>query len=373
MFGGLLLEPSRLLAAGSDAVRGAASLALKAAPTPARVVDAAALVTRQGLSVVERVRREVGPAASTLTDLRPNRANRRVWAGHGHAQIEVRGMTGSGPRHRRVGGRRDPAAAASCAACGGPRSTRSPARCWWPSTSGRVDVATLLDTVRGVEAGAGHPRGGLLVVAARPPGRPRTDRGGERGTGRRLPGRGDGGRSAGSLRLPPAPPRGAGRPGAARDRAAAAQAAEAPDRTGRHRCRAGADRGRHPGAVPGPLACRRSTRCTGSNCSPRRCPGGRCGTGARTSCAAPPGRRPTRRRSGRRGRCRAPTARSRRGPSASGRARSARPAAVLALTRDPGRAADSDPGRRAEGGPSRPGGVCRDGRARARPARASSR
>ncbi|WP_222720359.1 HAD-IC family P-type ATPase [Actinomadura sp. HBU206391] len=41
-------------------------------------------------------------AASTLGDLGPTRRRRRVWASDGRAHIEVRGLTGHGPHHRRL-------------------------------------------------------------------------------------------------------------------------------------------------------------------------------------------------------------------------------------------------------------------------------
>src|SRR5437879_4748095 len=115
-----LIDSARLLGAGPGAVRGAvtvgASLATAVAadlaerlPTPDRVVSAAAervgriaaAATRAagaaaalgetGHSVTDAVRHEAAPSARALLDLHPDRARRRVWAGHGHAQIEVRG------------------------------------------------------------------------------------------------------------------------------------------------------------------------------------------------------------------------------------------------------------------------------------------
>src|SRR5918912_1591815 len=104
----LLMDARLILEAGPAVVRRAASMctsmttAVTSVATAATCVAAKATATRYGLSVAETVRREAGPASRALLDLRPDRARRRVWAGHGHAQIEVRGMTGSGPKHQRV-------------------------------------------------------------------------------------------------------------------------------------------------------------------------------------------------------------------------------------------------------------------------------
>ena len=96
----------------------------------------------------------VRPAARALLDLHPERSHRWVWAAHGHAQIEVRGMNGSGPQHRRV-------AASVTERLRGLRGVR------WAEVNAvtgqvlvafeerRVNVGTLLDTVRDVEAAHG--------------------------------------------------------------------------------------------------------------------------------------------------------------------------------------------------------------------------
>ncbi|TMM34777.1 MAG: cation-translocating P-type ATPase [Actinobacteria bacterium] len=96
----------------------------------------------------------VRPAARALLDLHPERSHRRVWAAHGHAQIEVRGMNGSGPQHRRV-------AASVTERLRGLRGVR------WAEVNAvtgqvlvafeerRVGVGSLLETVRGVEEAQG--------------------------------------------------------------------------------------------------------------------------------------------------------------------------------------------------------------------------
>jgi len=198
---GLLTRPARLLAAGPAVVRDAASLAVSAGavamrvpmigaaaaisvapdvldriPTPgravagaaeqagrlasaasgapARAVAAASAVTRRGVFVAETIRREAVPAARALFDLRPQRTRRRVWTGGEHAHIEVRGMSGSGPKHRRLrAGVRH-------------RLTQQHGVRWAEvnAVTGQVlvafdrrsvDVETLLDTVRDVEAAHG--------------------------------------------------------------------------------------------------------------------------------------------------------------------------------------------------------------------------
>src|SRR5438034_9849870 len=102
------------------------------------------------LAATEKLRHEAVPAARALLDLHPDRSRRRVWAGHGHAQIEVRGMTGSGTKHRRI-------------AAGVTERLRSLRGVRWAEVNAvtgqvlvafeerRVNVGALLDTVRDVE------------------------------------------------------------------------------------------------------------------------------------------------------------------------------------------------------------------------------
>jgi cation-transporting ATPase I len=90
-----LIDPGRVLDAGASVVRTAASSTVAAGA-------AVAAAARQGRSVAEKVRQEASPAWRALLDLRPRRAHRRVWTGEGQAHIEVRGMTGRGPTHRRL-------------------------------------------------------------------------------------------------------------------------------------------------------------------------------------------------------------------------------------------------------------------------------
>ena len=142
---------SEVLAAGTNLTSRAAS---EAAQLPTRTVTAAAGVARQGVAAVEQAPRHAVWMAKALADLNPRRTHRRVWQDHGHAQIEVRGLTGSGSRHRRV-------------AAGVRRSLNGLNGVRWAEINAitgqvlvafdehRVDVGTLLDTVRAVEAAQG--------------------------------------------------------------------------------------------------------------------------------------------------------------------------------------------------------------------------
>ena len=152
---GLSSSPGRLV--GQVVTVGTqltARAATEAAQVPVRGVNAAAGVARHGRSAVEQAPRHAVGLAKALTDLHPRRTHRRVWENHGHAQIEVRGLSGDGRRHRRV-------AAGVRQALNGLSGVR------WAEINaitgqvlvafdeGRVDVGTLLDTVRAVEAAQG--------------------------------------------------------------------------------------------------------------------------------------------------------------------------------------------------------------------------
>src|SRR6266545_2264030 len=144
----------RLIPAATAAERAASRVASTATGLPSRAAAAAATAARQGRSLVDKVGQEAGPASRALLDLGPGRARRRAWAVPGHAHIEVRGMTGSGSTHRRV-------------AAGVTRRLRSLRGVRWAQVNavtgqvlvafeeGRVDVGTLLDTVRDVERAQG--------------------------------------------------------------------------------------------------------------------------------------------------------------------------------------------------------------------------
>jgi cation-transporting P-type ATPase I len=155
-------QVARLVRAGQAVVGQAASLAVSTGVTairipasaatgvPDRAVATAATVTRRGISIAETIVREAKPAARALADLRPQRTNRRVWEGNGQAHIEVRGMTGSGPKHREL-------------RSGVLNRIRKLRGVRWAEVNavtgqvliafdeGRVNVETMLDTVRSVE------------------------------------------------------------------------------------------------------------------------------------------------------------------------------------------------------------------------------
>jgi cation-transporting ATPase I len=157
-----VLRSARLLGAAPAVVRGVASLAGRgaclaadvAAQLPAQAIATADSLTRQTRSLAEAVAQEAAPTSRALFDLRPRRVHRRVWSGHGHAQIEVRGMTGSGRRHQQL-------------AAGVKRRLRQLGAVRWAEVNavtgqvlvafdeGRVDVGTLLDIVRDVEEAHG--------------------------------------------------------------------------------------------------------------------------------------------------------------------------------------------------------------------------
>jgi cation-transporting P-type ATPase I len=92
--------PRRVVA--DAATRTGRLVMMTAAQLPEQAVTTAGSLTHQSRSLIETVGREAAPLSKALLDLHPRRSHRRVWSGHGHAQIEVRGMTGSGPRHQRL-------------------------------------------------------------------------------------------------------------------------------------------------------------------------------------------------------------------------------------------------------------------------------
>jgi cation-transporting ATPase I len=143
--------PRRVVA---DAAARTGRLVMTAAQLPEQAVTTAGSLTRQSRSLIETVDQEAAPLSKALLDLHPRRSHRRVWSGHGHAQIEVRGMTGSGPKHQRL-------ATGVKRRLGRLRGVR------WAEVNavtgqvlvafdeGRVDVGTLLGVVRNVEKAQG--------------------------------------------------------------------------------------------------------------------------------------------------------------------------------------------------------------------------
>src|SRR4051812_3297614 len=128
--------------------------AAEATQMPARTMTAAAGMARHGRSTVEQAPRHAIGLAKALTDLHPRRTHRRVWENHGHAQIEVRGLGGDDPQHRRLeaGVRR-----ALNGLHGGnwAEINAITGQALIAFDEGRGDVETLLDTVRAGESAHG--------------------------------------------------------------------------------------------------------------------------------------------------------------------------------------------------------------------------
>ena len=122
-------------------------------------------------AVGEAVAREIPAAVDAARDLGPGRHHRQVWSGHGRANIEVRGLEGSGPRHRRV------AQAAK-------RRVNRLSGVRWAEINAvtgellvsfderRVEVGTLLNAVRAAEEAAGTRTQDLPWSRPIPPGHP---------------------------------------------------------------------------------------------------------------------------------------------------------------------------------------------------------
>jgi cation-transporting P-type ATPase I len=101
---GLVPAPGRVV---TGVVAGGVSTTCRvvagAAQAPVRAtVMAADLAARQGGSAAVTLSRQTVWLGRALLDAHPRRTRRRVWQGHGHAHIEVRGLTGTPPRVRAV-------------------------------------------------------------------------------------------------------------------------------------------------------------------------------------------------------------------------------------------------------------------------------
>ena len=134
---------------------------LSGPPSPLRLVGASRAAVRGVAAVTGGVRRarddverEVSTAARALVDLHPARVRRRVWSTRGRAHIEVRGLDGTGPTHQRITsevtgrlGRLSGVRWAEVNAVTG--------QVLVAFDEGRVDVGTLLETVRVVEQAQG--------------------------------------------------------------------------------------------------------------------------------------------------------------------------------------------------------------------------
>ena len=79
-------------------VRGVAAVGCIAARSTHALGGAATSVARGSAAAA----RGAGSAAGAITDVGPSRVRRRVWSRAGRAHVEVRGLTGRGPEHRRL-------------------------------------------------------------------------------------------------------------------------------------------------------------------------------------------------------------------------------------------------------------------------------
>ena len=148
-------SPPRRVVTGvvTGSARRTSRIVTAAARTPVRAAATAADAALRS-SPVQAVSRQAGWTARAVLDLHPSRTHRRVWEGHGHATIEVRGLT-------RTGSHPDDVATPVRRALSGLGGVR------WAEVNAvtgqvlvafderRVDVGTLLDTVRAVEQAKG--------------------------------------------------------------------------------------------------------------------------------------------------------------------------------------------------------------------------
>ncbi|MBA9005822.1 heavy-metal-associated domain-containing protein [Thermomonospora cellulosilytica] len=142
-------------AAGVRAAAGAATLGKATVAGAVGQADTALRsVARRGLDAAATAPREIAEAERSLIDFHERRRRRRVWAEHGRAYIEVRGIGGHDERARKVAG-------------DATRSLRGLRGVRWAEVNAvtgqvlvafdedRVDVETLLDAVRAVEGAHG--------------------------------------------------------------------------------------------------------------------------------------------------------------------------------------------------------------------------
>ena len=149
------------LVAGAIAVRAttAAPSLLGVPAAPARAAtrlagQATVAAARTGARAAEPLTQRAAWTAKALADLHPYRVRRRVWVNGGHTGIEVRGLEGRGTRHQRI------------ATSVQRRLTSLPGVSWASVNAvtgqvlvgfdeGQVDVASLLEAVRAVEEAHG--------------------------------------------------------------------------------------------------------------------------------------------------------------------------------------------------------------------------
>ncbi|MFL6051881.1 MAG: hypothetical protein ACJ72W_03030 [Actinoallomurus sp.] len=164
-------------AAAATAVAAGSSFMRVDVPAAARTDAATIPAVRRGHELVTAIPQHVTWVGRALLDLHPRRQRRQVWAEHGHAHIDVRGIDGDGRATLGLAGR-------ATAAVGHLRGVR------WAKINavtgqmlvaydeGRVDVETLLGAIRKVEDAYGtreegfswarpaHPGDGAPIAAA---------------------------------------------------------------------------------------------------------------------------------------------------------------------------------------------------------------
>jgi cation-transporting P-type ATPase I len=98
-----LPSATRTITGPAGAIRDTAQVTARvlaaATPAPLRRAPGAA-VARLARSVPDVTPPQLAAATRALLDLHPQRLRRRVWEGHGHAHIEVRGLAGGGQAQR---------------------------------------------------------------------------------------------------------------------------------------------------------------------------------------------------------------------------------------------------------------------------------
>jgi hypothetical protein len=111
-------------------------------------------------SAADALPRQIIWQTRALFDLRPQRTHRRVWTGRGHAHIEVRGLTGRGPRHRRVAAQVR-GALSGMRGVGWAEINAVTGQVLVAFDEGQIDVGALLAAVRAVEEAEGTRQEGF--------------------------------------------------------------------------------------------------------------------------------------------------------------------------------------------------------------------
>ncbi|NED96566.1 cation-translocating P-type ATPase [Phytoactinopolyspora alkaliphila] len=144
----MLRAPGRL--AGRAAMAGVSGAAFAAGVAKGTATSIPRLVSQS--MHAESASREAMDAGRALTDLHPRRQHRRVWTGHGRAHIEVRGLEGD---HGRRLAERVPAALRRVQGVRWAQINAVTGQVLVAFDERRLDVETLLNTVRAVEGDQG--------------------------------------------------------------------------------------------------------------------------------------------------------------------------------------------------------------------------